>query len=196
MYNELYDIWRTEKEEEYQLQLIPKDFYAKMADYIKKLKLENRMLDKKTTKAKLLQNEFQNVTIMIKQLFDLRQKKFLKGVFISEKISRDVLSEEEKKLYNDFSSSAEACHDFSSNILRGHLSKIEKSEKQATVVLRFIQKTPAIVGADMKTYGPFGLEDLSDLGDFRRAPLKSDQILSVWLQYFPTNDVYIKILLG
>ena len=80
MYNELYLIWRTEKESGNEIQRLPKNFYSKIADYIKKLKEENRMLDNKTTKAHLLDTEFKNVQVMVGELFGLRYRKFRKNV--------------------------------------------------------------------------------------------------------------------
>ena len=164
MYNELYEMWKKEKENEHEIQRLPKDFYSKMVAYIKKLKAENRMLDKKTTKAKLMNNEFTNVKIMVGELFALRYKKLGENVFVRETVVRNALTEEEKKLYGPVLPLAEAYCAFSKDLLRGRLSCIEKDEKQKTVtVLRFVQEIPALVGADMKTYGPFGPEDIATL---------------------------------
>lgn len=162
LYNELYEIWKTEKENENELQQLPNNFYTKIVTYIKKMKEENRMLDKKTTKAKLLDNEFKNVKIMVDELLFLRYKKLRENAFSQETVARDALTEEEKKLFGKVSPLAEAYRAFSKDILRGRLSRIEKDVKQ-TVVLRFVQEIPALVGADMKTYGPFGPEDIATL---------------------------------
>ncbi|PVX25978.1 MAG: hypothetical protein CW691_02780 [Candidatus Bathyarchaeum sp.] len=163
MYNELYELWKKEKENENEIQRLPTNFYAKIAAYIKKLKAENRMLDKKTTKAKLLDNEFTNVKVMVDELFALRYKKLREHVFVRETVTREALTEEEKKLYGEVLPLAEAYCSFSKEILRGRLSRIEKGAKQALIVLRFVQEIPALVGADMKTYGPFGPEDIATL---------------------------------
>ena len=171
MYNELYEIWKKEKVTENEIQRLPNNFYQKIATYIKEMKEENRMLDRKTTKAKLLDNEFRNVTVMIDELFVLRYKKFQSIAFGRENVFKDALTEEEQKLYGEFSSLAEACHVFSKDLLRGNLSRIEKGVKQTMTVLRFVQEIPALVGADMKTYGPFGPEDVATL------PLENARIL-------------------
>lgn len=163
MYNELYEMWKKEKETEKEIQRLPKNFYAKIAAYIKKTKEENRMLDKKTTKAKLLESEFKNVKIMAGELFELRYKKLQEKALARETVARDGLTEEEEKVYREVLPLAEAYHAFSKDILRGHLSNIEKDAKQTMIVLRFVQEIPALVGADMKTYGPFGLEDIATL---------------------------------
>ncbi|MFC1486947.1 hypothetical protein ACFLRN_04575 [Thermoproteota archaeon] len=162
MYDELYDLWKKEKENE-TIQSLPKNFYIKIATYIKKLKEENRMLDKKTTKSGLLENEFRNVQVMVSELFLFRYKKFREKAVDRQTVARNSLTEEEKKLYGEVLSLAEACHVFSKDILRGNLSCITKDRKQTLTVLRFVQEIPALVGSDLKTYGPFGSEDIATL---------------------------------
>ena len=162
MYDELYEVWKKEKEI-VEIQRLPKNFYAKIAAYIKKMKQENRMLDKKTKKAKLLGSEFRNVKIMVGELFELRYKKVLEKTLAQETVARGALTEEEKKLYGEVLLLAEAYKAFSKDILRGHLSTIEKAAKQTMMVLRFVQEIPALVGFDMKTYGPFEPEDIANL---------------------------------
>jgi len=163
MYNELYTIWKKEKETEKEIQRLPRNFYAKIAAYIKKTKQENRMLDKKTRKAKLLESELKNVKIMAGDLFELRYKKLQEKALARETITRDALTEEEERLYRKVLPLAEAYHAFSKDILRGHLSNINKDAKQTMIVLRFVHEIPALVGVDMKTYGPFEAEDIATL---------------------------------
>ena len=162
MYNELYEIWVKEKETLH-VQHLPKNFYTKIASYIKKIKEENRMLDKKTTKAKLLDYEFNNVKLMIEELFILRFRKIQQSSLSGGAVARDVLTLEEEKLFLEVFSLTEAYHDFSRNIIRGNSSKIEKSEKPKMKVLRFVKEIPALMGSDMKTYGPFWPEDIATL---------------------------------
>ena len=162
MYDELYEVLKKEKEI-VEIQRLPKNFYAKIAAYIKKMKEENRMLDKKTTKAKLLGNEFRNVRIMLGELLQRRYKKFLEKALNKETVPKEGLTEEEKKLYGEVLPLPEAYKAFSKDILRGHLSNVEKGAKQTLTVLRFVQEIPALVGSDMKTYGPFAPEDIATL---------------------------------
>jgi DNA replication initiation complex subunit (GINS family) len=121
------------------------------------------MLDKKTTKAKLLDNEFRNVQIMLGELLQCRYKKILQKALDKEAVPKEGLTEEEKKLYGDVLPLPEAYKTFSKDILRGHLSNVRKAAKQTLTVLRFVQDIPALVGADMKTYGPFAPEDIATL---------------------------------
>jgi DNA replication initiation complex subunit (GINS family) len=162
MYDELYELWKREKQTR-EIQRLPKDFYAKVAAYIKKMNEENRMLDKKTAKAKLLDNELQHAKVVVAELLQCRYEKFLKKALVRETVARDALTDEEKKLYGDVLPLPEAYQAFSKDILRGQLSKVEKGEKQAVTVLRFIQEIPALIGSDLKTYGPFAPEDIATL---------------------------------
>lgn len=162
MYDELYEAWKTEKES-VEIQKLPKDFYAKIAVYVKKIREESRMLDEKTTKAKLLRHEFKNVKDMVKELVRLRYDKALTKSLARETVPREVLTEEEEKLYGEILPLAEAYQTFLKDILQGRLSRVEKEEKPKKMLLRFVQGIPAIVGSDMKTYGPFEPEDIATL---------------------------------
>jgi len=162
LYDELYEAWKTEKEN-VEIQRLPKNFHAKIADYVKKIREERRMLDEKTTKAKLLKREFDNVKNMAEELFQLRYKKLREKALARETVPREVLTEEEEKLYGEILPLAEAYQTFLKDILKGRLSPIEKEEKPKKTLLRFVQEIPAIIGSDMKTYGPFEPEDIATL---------------------------------
>jgi len=162
LYDELYEAWKKEKEN-VEIQRLPKNFYAKIAKYVKKIREERRMLDKKTTKAKLLNREFKNIKNMAEELFQLRYKKLREKSLARETVLREVLTEEEEKLYGEILPLSEAYQTFLKDILQGRLSRIEKEEKPKKMLLRFVQEIPAIVGSDMKTYGPFEPEDIATL---------------------------------
>ncbi len=121
------------------------------------------MLDKKTAKAKILNCEVKNVKFMVGELFELRLKKLQESGISRGTVARDALTEEEEKLFLEVFSLAETYHSFSKNVLRGQLSNIEKDAKSDVEVLRFVQEIPELVGSDMKTYGPFGPEDIATL---------------------------------
>jgi DNA replication factor GINS len=162
MYDELYAAWKKEKEN-VEIQRLPKNFYAKIAEYVGKIREERRMLDKKTTKAKLLNREFKSVKNMAEELILLRYDKALKKSLARETVPKGVLIEEEEKLYGEILPLAEVYQAFLKGVLRGRLSSIEREEKPKTILLRFVQEIPAIVGSDMKTYGPFEPEDIATL---------------------------------
>jgi len=162
VYGELYEAWKREKESA-EIQGLPRDFYAKLADYVKKIREESRMLDEKTTKAKLMRREFENVKNMIEELVQLRYKKAMTKTVARKTVPREALTEEEEKLHGEILPLAEAYQAFLKDVLQGRLSRIEKEEKTKKTLVRFVQEIPAIVGSDMKTYGPFKPEDIATL---------------------------------
>ena len=162
MYNELYNIWKQELEN-LDLGRLPPDFYSRIADYLRRIKEESRMLDKKTVKASLLKSEMRNVKRMLRELIRTRYKKLIRKMAKSEKVSLDVLTVEEEKIYTGASSLAEAYQSFAENLLRGNVLKMAVGREHKRAVLRFLRDVPAIIGADMKTYGPFKVEDVASL---------------------------------
>ncbi|MGQ9623768.1 MAG: DNA replication complex subunit Gins51 [Candidatus Bathycorpusculaceae bacterium] len=170
MYNELYEIWKGELEN-IELVKLPKNFYSEVVEYLKRLREESRMLDKRTVKASLLRSEMQNAKRMIRELTRLRYRKLVRKMAKGEKVSADILTVEEEKIYGDFSSFAEAYRNFVRNVLHGHLPKVEIGTKRRRVVLRFLRDVPAIIGVDMETYGPFKAEDIASL------PMENAKIL-------------------
>ncbi|MEM3696138.1 MAG: hypothetical protein QXQ94_01360 [Candidatus Bathyarchaeia archaeon] len=162
MYNELYEVWRQELEN-VELVRLPDDFYSKVADYLKRIREESRMLDKRTVKANLLKKERQNVKRMLLELFQARYKKLIGKMAKGEKISVDALTIEEKKIFTGVSRIAEAYRSFAKDIIQGHSLKISVEKELKIIVLRFLKDVPALIGSDMKTYGPFKTEDVASL---------------------------------
>jgi len=158
MYDELYGAWEKEHRS-VELQPLSEDFYVHLASYVKKIREESRMLDKKTTKAKLMKLELRNVRRLIKELVQLRYDKIFKATTSGKTIPSEALTEE--KLYGKIVPFSESYQEFLKGILLGRWSLDEgQSERPKRMVVRFLRDVPAIVGADMKTYGPFRTEDI------------------------------------
>jgi DNA replication factor GINS len=170
LYDELYDAWKRELENTELEKLLP-NFYSRIADYLRRLKEEGRMLDKRTVKASLLKNEMRNVKRMVHELIQTRYRKLVKKAAKGERFSSGFLTTEEKKNYAGVLPVAEAYHNLAENILRGYVQKVNVEEKHKNAVLRFLKMVPEIIGADMKTYGPFKIEDVASL------PLRNSKIL-------------------
>lgn len=166
MYKELYQAWRKEREN-VEIQMLPKDFYARLANYMKKMREESRMLDKKTTRAKLIERQFKNSKNLTGKLLQFRYKKCLDALKAGKAVPKDRLIEEEERVYKEISTFAESYQVLSKEILRGRLpGKLARplaKTKTRGVVVRFLKEVPAIVGSDMKTYGPFQSEDIAIL---------------------------------
>lgn len=162
MYNELYEAWKREKENP-ELQPLLKDFYIRLTEYMRKIRAESRMLDEKTTKARLLVHESKNVQKMVKELVLLRHDKTVKMASIGETMPTEGLTQEEEKLVKEIIPSFESFHALFKDILGGRLPQVDNRKKPRKRVLRFVKEIPAIIGADMKTYGPFKPEDIASL---------------------------------
>jgi DNA replication factor GINS len=143
-----------------------------VADYLRRLKEESRMLDKRTVKANLLKGEMRNVKRMLCELIRARYKKLVKKASKGQKGSQDFLAIEEEKIYAGVLPLAEAYQRFAKNLLEGHVLKIDVKREQKRIVLRFLREIPAIIGADMGTYGPFKAEDVASL------PVENAKILA------------------
>lgn len=162
MYNGLCEVWKRELEN-VDLKELPQNFYAAIADYVRRLREESRMLDKKTVKANLLRKEIKNVKRMVRELVQARYRKIISKAIKGEEIPRDVLTVEEEEICTKISLLSETMSSFAAEILRGHAPKVSMEQKHKRVTLRFLKNVPAIIGADMKTYGPFKVEDVGSL---------------------------------
>lgn len=162
MYNELYEIWRRELENK-ELERLPSDFYSKIAEYLRKLKEEGRMLDKRTVKANLLRKELINAKRMIDDTIQTRYRKIIQKIVKGEKISSGFLTDEEERVYMGVLPLTEAYSSFAEKILRGTVTKIGVEQSHKRTVLRFLKDTPSIIGADMKAYGPFKIDDVASM---------------------------------
>ncbi len=161
MYNELYEAWRREKNSAV-LEPLPKDFYLRIAEYVKKIREESRMMDEKTTRARLLMREGENVRKMMQELFTIRHGKMFRAASVGEATDLENLTKEEEKLIEDVTPSFESFQTLLKEIISGRLPQVNR-EKPKKRVLRFLKETPAIIGADMKTYGPFKPQDVASL---------------------------------
>lgn len=163
MYDVLYDAWLKEKENE-KLQRLPKDFFTKIAGYVGRIRREGRMLDKKSVKARLISQELVNVKRLMEELAKLRFKKIIKQATYATPLNREIVTSEEERMLLELKPLFENFQSFLKDSLQGRISKIEeKIEPSKRMLLRFIREVPAIVGADLKVYGPFSVEDVATL---------------------------------
>jgi len=162
LYSQLYEVWKQELEDP-ELVKLPPDFYAQIVEYVKKLKEESRMLDKRTVKANLLRKEMQNTKRMVKELVRARYRKVMNKAASGQEAPREALTAEEEQVYAKISLLAETVSNFASETLHGHEAKTINDLKHKRTTLRLLKDVPAIIGADMKTYGPFKTEDVASL---------------------------------
>jgi DNA replication initiation complex subunit (GINS family) len=161
MYDELYQAWKHEVSEP-ALGTLPRDFYERITSYLRKIKEENRLADNKTLKTTLLEKEAANVKRMLGELLWTRYKKLVKFTTQTQKLSTELLAFEEAQIFESFVPFTEAYQKFANSLLQGQTSQ-SSQEQHKRVTLRFSKNIPQIMGADMKPYGPFIVEDVASL---------------------------------
>ncbi len=171
-YKDLYHAWKSEKGKN-ELQPLPKGFYSELSRYLKKLQEERRMLDEETIRAKLINRESENARRMTRNMIHIRYRKILGIVLKGGLLAKDVLTPEEEHVYDRLMSVTDSSNRLLKDVLAGRQLRVEEepAERPKKIVVRFIEGIPAIVGANMKTYGPFKAEDIASL------PIENARIL-------------------
>jgi DNA replication initiation complex subunit (GINS family) len=181
MYNELYAAWKREISDS-SLGSLPSDFYAKITVYLGKIHEDNKMLDNKSLKVALLEHEKQHVNRMLNELLKMRYEKLMHVITEAQKIPINSLAVEEAKICEDFLSFSSEYQKFTKSLVQGETFTFAPSPVPPTtstaptvpvspaglvspkrVTLRFSKNVPAVIGFDMKTYGPFLVEDVASL---------------------------------
>jgi DNA replication factor GINS len=176
VYNQLYAAWQREIDDP-TLGPLPQDFYLKIAEYLRRIKEEDKVLDKKSVKMNLLLHESTNVERMLGELLEIRYRKLIKTVTRNQKVPSELLTVEEVRMCEAFADFAKTYQKFSDDLMQGQIILIAESDKAPIRVvtktetasvpkrstIRFLKSIPAIMGADMKSYGPFIAEDVASL---------------------------------
>jgi len=177
VYNHLYAAWKREIVDA-SLGGLPPDFYSKISDYLRRINEENK-LDQKSVKLNLLKHENQNVELMLQELLDLRYKKIIKSITKKQTVPVELLTTQENKIAETFATFSEEYLKFRKDLEQGQIASsspikgvIKTDTKpsapfnmpaQKRLTVRFVKNIPAIMGADMKSYGPFNAEDVASL---------------------------------
>jgi DNA replication initiation complex subunit (GINS family) len=171
VYNDLYAAWIREISEA-SLGGLPPDFYARITEYMKRINQEDALLEKKSVKVSLLEHEAQNAKRMLEELLKLRYQKIINAVTELQKVPSELLTVEEAKMCERFLSFTDNYQRFSESLMQGQATlKFETATAPYSVpqvankrlTIRFSKSIPAIMGADLKSYGPFAVEDVASL---------------------------------
>jgi DNA replication factor GINS len=178
IYNQLYSAWLREIDDPI-LGALPPDFYSNIAKYIYRINEEDKIPDKKSVKVNLLVRESVNVKRMLKELLDARYRKLVKTITKTQRVPKDLLTVEEARMCETFADFAKVYREFADNLMHGQLTQEKVTNKTPVAIairtevvstavpkrstIRFLKSIPAIMGADMKSYGPFVAEDVASL---------------------------------
>lgn len=166
MYQELYDAWRREKLTE-DLQPLPKNFFERAAEYTRKLRENQRMMDNKTLKGRLLRQEYENSRKLSSEILATRFRKMLDLSLPDQKpIPIELLTLHEETIYKKLNEVSNQHSKLRKNLLEGKQTEtnaLAVPDLPQQILVRFTCDVPAIIGVDLRTYGPFKPEDIATL---------------------------------
>jgi DNA replication factor GINS len=160
-YNQLLDVWKTEKNSSL-LQPLEENFFSEMNRYVVQLRNQENKHEKESMWNRIIKREKENSTKMLSDLAQLRLRKIIISEIEGKTIIPSVLAKEEKALHSDFRRVLVEHN----NRIKSNISEIAPKKEADPIsrkefkVVRFIKALPAIMGIDMKTYGPFEVEDI------------------------------------
>ncbi len=163
MFDLLHAAWLREKET-LDLQKLPDNFYEELAEFIGQMKREERMLNRGSVKAKLIEKEAAVAKGLAEELCALRLEKIVTRAMNSKPSSQGDMSVQEEIAFSGMISILEEVRSSLRASLRGKVAKHEEDvPTQKSILLRFREEVPAIVGVDLRIYGPFHAEDVAAL---------------------------------
>jgi len=163
-YDDLYKAWIEEKDNP-KLKPLSLDFYQQTHLYLKSLIEEKSALDEKSVKRQLLKKEVANVKKMIEDLMKMRNKKVLVATLRGNTIDVNLFTNEEAHAYSNLTTINDNLKKLLKSTSEDYViqTKPERKSKPKKILVRFLEAIPAIVGINMKTYGPFKAEDVASL---------------------------------
>ncbi|MBN2334502.1 DNA replication complex GINS family protein [Candidatus Bathyarchaeota archaeon] len=177
-YARLHKAWEKEKENP-ELQNIPDQFLHEMKQYADEL--AKTPLEEGTLSGTITKKERQYAAQMVKELTETRLTKIVARELKGEPIDAQAMTPEEQRLHSNIR-----------QLLSGYRQGAEipapktapqpaqvkprtapepkptastppEAHLDGLVVVRFLQPLPAIMGVDMKAYGPFKAEDVASI---------------------------------
>lgn len=176
-YNNLLNAWKKERDSP-EIQDIPDGFIQDMQGYLKRL--NETIADPETLVGGIMQKESEYASQLLKELVENRLQKILLSELNGKPIDANALTPEEQKLYSnlrqlivgykrsvELSKVQQLSPPIKPQIMEPFSSReVIKTPSQTVVemiVVRFLQPLPAIIGIDMKAYGPFKKEDIANI---------------------------------
>jgi DNA replication initiation complex subunit (GINS family) len=157
MLNELFKAWKREESEK-NIQSLSPEFYLNLNLYINELKKKMES-EQNPIKIEIIKEEYNNAIKLSIKLVNLRFRKVLENILEGRKVPLEILAEEEKEAAACLNKAAELIFEFKEKIFKGRIEE----KKSRSVIVRLLQELPAIVGEDLKVYGPFEAEDIAVL---------------------------------
>lgn len=163
-YGRLLEAWMRELETE-GLQQLPVGFYREMSEYVSRLREQARMLEHGTMRSRIALKEKEYAERMLRELFNTRLRKIVFMEVEGVQVEASALLPEEKLFHTELRRVLSEHGERLKGLLSGRPPRIEAKQivKGDYKVVRFLEAIPAIIGVDMRTYGPFKPEDVASI---------------------------------
>ncbi len=180
-YGRLHEAWGKERKTK-ELQNIPDDFIHEMKDYI--ATINKTPTDENTLAGQLTRTEKQYANQLLRELTENRLRKIVTLEAYGKPIDAQAMTPEEQRLHSNMRQllsgfrqgselpdpvplperpRAEAPKPKRTKRAKPAPKPVIKPDEVELILLRFLQPLPAIMGIDMKAYGPFQPEDLATI---------------------------------
>jgi DNA replication factor GINS len=164
--DELYRIWKAEKSDK-TLQRLPAPFYAEVRKLLSDCKTSSAATGQDQTQKAIIEREFKILQRLSTEIAKTRMKKIVDAALFGQNVVTGMLGEEEAEFAKIVATHVGDYYRFVDELVGGGLPAEERApSKPAEVrleVVRFLSDFPAIIGVDLKTYGPFKSEDIATL---------------------------------
>jgi DNA replication factor GINS len=164
--DELYRIWKAEKSEN-ALQRLPVPFYAEVRKLLSDCKMSSAATGQDRTQKAIAEKEFKILQRLSMEIAKTRMKKIVDVALSGRSVGVEVLAQEEAEFAKIFATHLGDYRRFVDELGLGALSSEQRAPtepaKVGLEVVRFLSDFPAIIGVDLKTYGPFKSEDIATL---------------------------------
>ena len=180
-YGRLHEAWDKERQNK-DLQTIPDDMLHEMRNYI--ATINKTPTDENTLAGQLTRTEKKYANQILRELTEMRLKKIVTLEVNNQPIDAQAMTPEEQKLHSNFRHLLTGFRQGSDMPEIAPISVAPKSDPKQPVkptmakptpkpvikptdvtliLVRFLQPLPAIMGIDMKAYGPFQPEELATI---------------------------------
>jgi DNA replication factor GINS len=163
--DDLYRIWKAEKSEK-TLQKLPPSFYTEVRRLLSDSKASSTATGQDRTQAAISEKEFKILRRLSTEVAETRMKKIVDAAVLRQDVAIESLTQEEAEFAKRITSHVGDHYRFIdelAHVTRAFEETPKKPAEARLEVVRFLSDFPAIIGVDLKTYGPFKSEDIATL---------------------------------
>jgi len=163
--DELYRIWKAEKTDK-TLQKLPPSFYSEINSLLSDSKAALAAAGQDKTQKAISEKELKILQRLSTELAETRMKKIVDAALSRQEVPIGVLAQEEAEFAKLIATHTAEHYRFINELAQGGPAFEKAPSKPVEVrleVVRFLSDFPAIIGVDLRTYGPFKAEDIATL---------------------------------